>query len=119
MPDENVVQKYDRIRCGMQDVAMFTKPSTIKVVQTITGRSETFVVETCRYEGGDYVFIECVDESGVVRLALPPKVSAVISSQRDALTARNRSLAGKKRAAEMKAKGIEPGFLRGKKKTSK
>jgi hypothetical protein len=94
------VDKFDRIRGGLHDVAIFTKPSTVKNVQNITGKTETFVVETCRYEDeGDYIFIECVDESGVTRLALPPKVSRLIASQRDALTAKRRSKAANARAA--------------------
>jgi hypothetical protein len=30
MSDDNTIQKYDRIRGGMQGVALFTKPSTIR-----------------------------------------------------------------------------------------
>jgi hypothetical protein len=57
-------------------------------VQSIKGKSEIFVIETARYEdiGGDYIFIECMDESGVVRLALPPKVANVVACQRDSLS---------------------------------
>lgn len=109
------VDKYDRLRGNLHDldIALFTKPSTVKTVQNITGKTETFVIETCRAEEmGDYIFIECVDEHGVTRLALPPKVAKVIASQRDSLTAKRRSAAGKKRAAEMKANGILPGFMR-------
>jgi hypothetical protein len=97
MPTDNnneyvVVSKYDRIRGGLDGVALFTKPSTIKNVQNITGKSETFVVETCRHDelGGDFVFIEMMDETGVVRLALPPRVANAIASQRDSLTVRRR-----------------------------
>ena len=86
--DYVTVSKYDRIRGGL-DIAMFTKPSTVKNVQTITGESETFVVETCRHEElGDYLFIEMLDKNGVIRLAIPPRVCNLIASQRDALTAR-------------------------------
>lgn len=111
------VSKYDRVRAGLQDVAMFTRPSTIKNVQGITGRSETFVVETCRHdELGDYIFVECVDDLGVTRLALPPKVANAIASQRDSLTARRRSLAGQRQAKARKDRGELPGFMKGKKK---
>lgn len=116
--DENVISKYDRLRGSLQDVALFTRPSTIKNVQNITGRAETFVVETCRYEelGGDFIFIECVDDTGVTRLALPPRVAAILASQRDSLTSRRRSIAGKRRAKEAMDRGELPGFMRGKKK---
>jgi hypothetical protein len=98
------ITKYDRLRGNLHDldVALFTKPSTIKNVQNITGKTETFIVETCRAEEiGDYIFIECVDESGTTRLALPPKVANAIAAQRDSLTARRRSRAAKRRAANL------------------
>lgn len=108
------ISKFDRIRGGLQGVALFTKPSTIKTVQNITGKSESFIVETCRFDelGGDFIFIEMVDENGVVRVALPPKVANVIASQRDSLTARRRSAAGKRVAKERKDRGELPGFMK-------
>jgi hypothetical protein len=122
MPTDNnneyvVVSKYDRIRGGLDGVALFTKPSTIKNVQNITGKSETFVVETCRHDelGGDFVFIEMMDETGVVRLALPPRVANAIASQRESLTARRRSAASKRVAKARKDRGELPGFMKKKK----
>jgi len=48
---------------GPEGIALFTKPSTVKNVQIITGKTETFVVETARHEElGDTIFIECMDE---------------------------------------------------------
>lgn len=91
MPEEYIVKKFDRIRGGMEGVALFTKPSTIKNVQNITGESETFVIETCRHaEMGDFIFVEMVDRDGVTRLALPPKAADAIAAQRDSLTTRRR-----------------------------
>ena len=93
---DNTVSRYDRLYGGLQDVSLFTKPSTIKLVQSMTGQSETFVVQTCRHdENGDYIFIELMDEAGVIRLALPPKVANIIASQRDALTKRRRSISSR------------------------
>lgn len=110
------IGKFDRIRGGLHNIAMFTKPSTIKNVQGITGKSETFVVETARHdEVGDYIFVECVDETGVTRICLPPKVAYIIASQRDSLTSRRRSKAAKRRAADAKERGEVPGFMRNKK----
>jgi hypothetical protein len=85
----------------------------VKNVQTLTGKAETFVVETCTPEelGGDFIFIECMDENGVTRLALPPKVTNAIASQRDSLTARRRSLASKAVAKRRMERGEVPGFL--------
>lgn len=50
--------------------------------------------------------------TAVTRLALPPRVSKIISTQRDALTSRRRKAGAKARAAADKAAGIQPGFLR-------
>ena len=111
------ISKYDRRRGGLKDIAMFTKPSTIRNIENITGKAETFVVETCRYEehGGDYVFVECVDDGGVTRLCLPPKVANAIAAQRDSLTKRRRSAASRRTAQARKERGELPGFMRKKK----
>jgi hypothetical protein len=100
--EENTISKYDRLYGGLMDVSLFTKPSTIKTVQAITGKTETFVIQTCLHEeNGHYVFIECLDENGVVRLALPPKVANLIASQREAVSKRRRSISSR---AVMKAR---------------
>lgn len=107
--------KFDRIRGGLQGVALFTKPSTVQHVESITGKSETFVIETARHENGDYIFVVCVDDTGTTRLCLPPRVSNLIASHRDALTARRRSIASKAVAKARKDRGELPGFARKKK----
>ncbi len=113
--NDNTVTKFDRVRGGLEGVALFTRPSTVKNVQIITGKAETFVVETARHEElGDTIFIECMDEDGVTRLALPPKVAKAIASQRDSLTARRRSRAAKAKAQARKDRGELPGFMKNK-----
>jgi hypothetical protein len=93
---DNQIHKYDRIYGNLIDVSMSTRPSTVKVVQPLTGRAETFIVQTIRHEdNGDYIFVECADESGLVRLVLPPKVANAIASQRESLTKRRRSIASR------------------------
>jgi hypothetical protein len=113
MNNDHQIGKYDRQRGALEGVARFTKPSTVKTVETITGRAETFIVESARHdELGTFVFIEALDESGVIRLALPPRVVAAITRQQDALTAKSRSVAAKTLAAARKAAGVVPGFMR-------
>jgi hypothetical protein len=93
---DNQVHKYDRMYGSLIDVSLHTKPSTVKVHQPVTGRAETFIVQTARHEdNGDYIFVECADESGLVRLVLPPKVANAIAAQRESLTKRRRSIAGR------------------------
>jgi hypothetical protein len=113
MDNDNTVSKYDRVRGGLEGVAIFTKPSTVKNVQIITGKTETFVVETARHgELGDTIFIECMDEIGITRIALPPRVSSAIMRQRDALTAKIRSRSAKEVAQARKDRGELPGFMK-------
>ena len=108
----DTISKYDRVYGGLHDVSLFTKPSTIKNVQAITGKTETFVVQSCRHEQGDFVFIECMDENGVVRLALPPKVANAIAAQRDSLTKRRRSIASRNTMKTRMESGEVLGFQR-------
>jgi hypothetical protein len=113
MDNDHTISKYDRTYGGMHDVCLKTKGSTIKNIE-LTGRSETFIVQTMRHaELGDFIFVEYVDEARVVvRLALPPKVANVIASQRDSLTTRRRSIAGKAEAQRRMDRGERPAFLR-------
>jgi hypothetical protein len=114
--NNNVIQKYDRLRGGMQGVALFTKPSTVRTIQQMTGKAETFVIETCRHaELGDFIFVECMDEAGLTRMCIPPKAANAIAAQRDSLTARRRSIASKTIAQARKDRGELPGFMKSKK----
>jgi hypothetical protein len=115
---DTTITKYDRRRGGLKDIALFTKPSTIRNIENMTGRAETYVVESCRYDelGGDFIFVECVDEAGVTRICLPPKVASAIASQRDSLSRRRRSAASSRAAKARMERGELPGFMRKKKK---
>jgi hypothetical protein len=114
---DHTITKYDRRYGNLHDSnAIRTKPSTIKAVENITGRSETFIVQTFRDDDGDHIFVECMDENGLTPIKLAPKVAAAIASQRDSLTARRRSIASKAVAKSRIDRGELPGFLRKKKK---
>ncbi len=113
--------KFDRALgalVGIPDV-IHTAPTTIRSTTPIVGGAQTFIVQTYRQrdgeKSGDTVFLEYVDESGTVRLVIPPSVTACISRQRDSLTARSRSKAAKAAAEDRKARGIKPGFMSRKK----
>lgn len=101
-PQYETIQKYDRIRGLLEGIALFTKPTTVKRVENVTGKAETFTVETARTEHGDYLFVELSDEDGLTRVAIPPKVTAIIARHSASLTKRNRSRRAK---AAMKARG--------------
>jgi hypothetical protein len=111
MEQFDTISKFDRIFGGLNNVALFTAPSTIKNVQNLTGKTETFIVQSCRHEDfGDYVFVECIDENGVTRIVLPPKVVAAIRRQDGALTKRNRSRSAKATMQARKDAGEVIGF---------
>lgn len=109
---DNQVHKYDRTYGNLLDVSLHTKPSTIKLIQPLTGRAETFIIQTLRpREGdGDYIFIECIDEDGTTRIVLPPRVTAAAASQRDSLSKRNRSNASRATMRRRMDEGFVPSF---------
>lgn len=107
---------------GIPDV-LKTAPTTLRAVTPLVGSAQTFIVQTFRQKDGGEdggparftVFLEHVDEHGSTRLVIPPVVTAAIARQRDALTDRARSKAAKATAADRKARGIQPGFMKKKK----
>jgi hypothetical protein len=101
--------KYDRVRGGIN--ATYTKATTFKTVEDVTGESETYTVETGRDERGDHVFIERVDkDASATRIYLPPKVVNAIERQRSALSKRLRSSRAKERMKVRMANGFKPTF---------
>lgn len=119
--DENRLKPYDRVMGsldGMPDVVK-SRPSPVRVTTPIVGTSETFIIQTFRSAEGDTVFIEHTGPETYERYFLPPAAVRVILRQRDGLEAQNRKKAGRALAAERKAAGIEPAFLRGRGKASR
>ena len=103
---------------GLPDVVS-TRPTTIQTVQPIVGRSQSWIVQTFRQKDkGDTVFLTCVSGDQHIRIALPPKVSDMISRQRDAVTGKARKKAAKAAAQDRKDRGILPGFMLHKKDKS-
>lgn len=97
---------------GRPDV-VGTRPTTVQSVHPILELTETFIVQTFRTkESGDTVFVQYIGKDGSLRLALPPDVADTIARQRDALGTKNRRIVAKRVAAERKAAGIAPGFLK-------
>ena len=98
---------------GLPDV-LSTKATTVRSLSKVLELSQTFIVQTYRQrDEGDTIFVEFIGVEGSLRLALPPVVSDVIARQRDAITGKSRSKAAKANALDRKARGIEPGFKKG------
>ena len=112
----NLPDAFDRQIAALHDLPDVVKvaPSTVRVVPPLgIGGTRLFAIQTLRQrERGDFVFIEVMGQDGAVRLALPPEVTAIIARQRDALTDKSRSRAARAVAAERKARGEVPAFLK-------
>jgi hypothetical protein len=124
-------EKFDRAMGALVGIpgVTSTSPATVRAVSAHVGDARTFIVQTFRQRdedeggkstsGGDWLFIEYVDDEGAVRVVIPPNVTKVIARQRDALTARARKRGAKAAAATRKAAGMVPGFMKNPGKRSK
>lgn len=129
-PSPGMPDNFDRRLSGFTGLpeVMQTKASTIPTVDPILGTTQTFIVQTVRKRdererngkvssrAEDHIFLQAMARGEVVRLVLPPKVADTISRQRDSLTARQRSKTARAVAADRKARGEVPGFMRKRKK---
>lgn len=97
---------------GLPDVVK-TQARPVRAKSKVFELTQTYIVQTYRQrDEGDYIFIEYIGKDGSLRLALPPAVSDLIARQYDALSGQSRRKAAKALAAERKAQGIVPGFLK-------
>jgi hypothetical protein len=106
---------FDRAMGTLHDLpdVVRSKPTTLRVVPPFGLGSHVYVVQTFRQrEVGDSIFLEHVSEGDTVRLVIPPAVADVIARQRDQLTTKVRSRAGKRIAEDLRERGIRPGFLK-------
>lgn len=117
-PQYKTIDKFDRMMgalCVLPDVTK-TKPSTISATSAIIGATQTFILQTYRQrEKGDTIFLQYVDDTGSVRIAIPPEAADAIARQREALTTKVRKRVAKEQAQARKARGEVPGFMKSKK----
>lgn len=116
-PSGNMPDAFDRRRAVLlqQPAVTETRPSIHRVDEDLLGTTRTFIVQTVRQaELGDTIFLECFGRGMQARLVLPPKVAEAIARQRDALSTAVRRKQGQRVAAELKAQGKAPAFLRAK-----
>lgn len=101
---------------GLPEVTS-VKPSVLRVVPTFGIGTHMYCVQTFRMkEQGDTIFLEHVSDEGTTRIVLPPAVADAIARQRESLTGKSRSRAAQATAADRKARGLQPGFMKKKKK---
>lgn len=116
MADQHkAIDKFDRALgalAGLPDVAS-VKPTTVQTYSPLVGAAQTFIIQTMRQrERGDTIFVTYVDDTGSVRLAIPPEAADAIARQRDALGTKNRKRAAREEAQRRKAAGIAPAFMK-------
>lgn len=93
-----------------------TQPTVIQHID-FYGNTTSYMVQTARTEeDGVVAFVTQVNAEGSVRYILPQVVLQTIDRQRDSITTQLRRRHGKRLAQERAAAGIQPGFMRGKKR---
>lgn len=116
----STLDPFDRTLGGLDGLpgVLQTGQTTVQSVTPIVGKAETFIVQTVRQpDTGDTIFLQCIGGERSFRLVIPPKVAAVIARQRDALTGRARRKAAQAAAQTRKERGIEPAFLKRKRRS--
>lgn len=106
---------FDRAKGSLHDLpdVIRSKEATVTVIPTFGIGSHTYVVVTYRQrEIGDSIFLQVISEGNAVRIMIPPAIADVIARQRDQLTGKSRSRAGKRVAEDLAARGIKPGFMK-------
>ena len=93
-----------------------TQPAVVQSID-FYGNATSFMIQTVRTEDeGITAFITLVNAAGSVRTILPNNVLAVIDRQRGSITTKLRRRHGKRLAEERMAAGIQPGFMKKKRK---
>lgn len=113
-PSGNLPDAFDLRREALLKTPAITetRPSIHRVTD-ILGHTRTFIVQTVRQaEVGDHIFLECFGRGVQARLVLPPKVADTIARQRDALGTAVRRKQGQRVAADLKAQGKQPAFMK-------
>ena len=109
------ISYFDRVMGTLHNLpdVVKTRATTMRVVPPLGLGTHVYVVQTLRRkEQGDYIFLEHVSDANTERIVIPPEVAQAIARHRDQLTYKSRSRAGSLRAEDMKARGIQPGFMK-------
>ena len=121
-PYKSPPDKFDRVIGMLTGLPDVTKSAAVTIIDAtpILGDTQTFIVQTHRQrEVGDWIAVQFIDAAGGQRLVIPPAVAAAIARQREAISSRLRRehgrTIGKRVAAERKARGEPPPFMKGKK----
>lgn len=114
---ETKLSYFDRAISNLHEIpdVVRTRSVPVRVIPPFGVGAHLYAVQTFRQkEEGDTIFLETVSDGQTQRIVIPPAVSAVIARQRDQLTSKSRSAAGKRNAEERKRLGLQPGFMKAK-----
>lgn len=93
-----------------------TQPTVVQAID-FYGNTTSFMIQTVRTEEqGVTAFVTQVDAKGSTRSILPQSVLSVIDRQRSSITTKLRRRNGQRIAEERLAAGIQPGFMKKKKR---
>ena len=127
--DERTVEAFDYEMgqlTGLPGVT-HTKQATVFASNGLTETS-TWIVQTFRKRdvaeeaeqrqaAKDTIFLQFIGKGGrSLRLVIPAPVAELIARQREQLVTKNRLSGARQAAATRKERGIEPGFLKGRRK---
>lgn len=89
-----------------------TKPTTVVETPSFAGEPHTYIVQTYRrLEEGDYIFFQDVVNGTATQIVIPPRIASILARQRDQLTGKSRSKAGRLVMEDRMARGEKPGFM--------
>lgn len=110
MPDT-----YDRLLGNLKDLpdVTHTQTSIVKTTVPIVGHQQTTIIQTYRQAGvGDFIFVETIGREGAFRYVLMPEAANAVARQRDSLKTIVQRKHGRRLAAERKARGEQPAFMK-------
>jgi hypothetical protein len=110
----NLPDHFDLTLGRLHDLpgAVQTSQATVQTILPLVGRAITYIVQTIRWDEGETVFLQALGAEQSLRLVLPPAVTRIIARQAAAASQTLRKRHGRRLAAERKAQGIQPGFMK-------
>jgi hypothetical protein len=113
--DYVTLDEFDRAVEMLRDLPdCVATETTLHLSEPLTGRkATTYIVRRFRRsQEGDTVFLTVVAGETAKKIILPPRVMAAFARQDAALSTKLRVKNGRRQAADRKAQGIQPAFLK-------
>lgn len=113
-PQYVTLDEFDLAIESMKTPDTVDAETTLHLCEPITGRKAvTYILRRFRRsQEGDTLFLQVIAGDTVKKVVLPPKVMATLLRQDGVLTTKLRKRNGRRLAADRKAAGIAPAFLK-------